>query len=153
MSTLRNRSGPTRLLWLTGGLVCVGLGGLGVVIPGLPTTVFFIGAAACFTRSSPRLERWVLDLPGVGQMVRDHRAGLGMPRRAKIAAVACIALFSVLAVVVTSDMAIRAVIGAAALVGIAVILFRVPTREVVAARQPSGPNSRAAARRSAATPK
>jgi hypothetical protein len=52
-----------RWLWLSAGLLQVGLGSLGIVLPVLPTTVFFIGAAACFTRSSPRLERWVLALP------------------------------------------------------------------------------------------
>lgn len=77
-----------RVLWLIGGLVCVALGGVGIVVPGLPTTVFFIGAAACFTRSSPRLEAWVLGLPRVGPAVRDYRAGLGMPRRAKQVAIA-----------------------------------------------------------------
>ena len=88
-----DRSRTVRAGWLAMGLVCVGLGGLGIVIPGLPTTVFFIAAAACFSKSSPRLEAWVLGLRGVGPMVRDHRAGLGMPRRAKVLATACIVLF------------------------------------------------------------
>lgn len=77
-----------RLVWIPVGLFCVGLGGLGIVLPGLPSTVFFIGAAAAFSKSSPRLEAWVLDLRGVGPLVRDYRAGLGMPRRAKVVAVA-----------------------------------------------------------------
>ena len=88
-----DRSRTVRAGWLAVGLVCVGLGGLGIVVPGLPTTVFFIAAAACFSKSSPRLEAWVLGLRGVGPMVRDHRAGLGMPRRAKVLATACIVLF------------------------------------------------------------
>lgn len=77
-----------RLVWIPVGLFCVGLGGLGIVLPGLPSTVFFIGAAAAFSKSSPRLEAWVLDLRGVGPLVRDYRAGLGMPRRAKVVAIA-----------------------------------------------------------------
>ena len=80
-----------RLLYLAGGLLCVGIGGVGVVVPGLPSTVFFIMAAWCFSRSSERLENWVLNLPGIGPLVRDYRSGLGMPRRAKIAAISCIA--------------------------------------------------------------
>lgn len=77
-----------RLVWIPVGLFCVGLGGLGVVLPVLPSTVFFIGAAAAFSKSSPRLEAWVLDRRGVGPLVRDYRAGLGMPRRAKVVAIA-----------------------------------------------------------------
>ncbi len=124
-----------RAVWLVLGLACVGLGGLGVIVPGLPTTVFFIGAAACFTRCSPRLERWVLDLPGVGRMVRDHRAGLGMPRRAKVIAIASIVGFSGLAVWVVDAVAVRAAVVFAAVAGVVVVGLLVPTRErVLAAR-------------------
>ena len=77
-----------RLVWIPIGLVCVGIGGIGVVVPGLPSTGFFVLAAAAFARSSPRLEAWLLDLPGVGPLVRDYRAGLGMPRSAKVTAIA-----------------------------------------------------------------
>lgn len=131
---------PLRWLWMTAGLICVGLGGLGVIVPGLPTTIFFIGAAACFTRSSSRLERWVLGLPGVGPMVRDYRAGLGMPRRAKVAAVASIVGFSALAVVLLDKIAVRATIGAAALVGVVVVVAVVPLRERVLAERAAAAN-------------
>ena len=121
----------TRFLWILAGLACVALGGIGVVVPGLPSTIFFIGAAACFTRSSPRLERWVLGLPGVGQMVRDHRAGLGMPRRAKVVTIASITGFSALAIAVASSQAVSIGVGALAAIGIAVVAWHVPTREHV----------------------
>ncbi len=121
-----------RVLWVALGLVCVGLGGVGIVVPGLPTTVFFIGAAACFTRSSPRLEAWVLGLPAIGPMVRDHRAGFGMPRRATRGAIASIVVFAGLAVVLALDTWwSRVSVTVLALVGIGYILWRVPTREEV----------------------
>jgi uncharacterized membrane protein YbaN (DUF454 family) len=84
------RKGPVAWLWLVIGALSVVVGGIGVVVPGLPTTVFFVVAAACFARSNPRFEQWVLDLPRIGPLVRDHRAGLGMPRRAKVIAVVMI---------------------------------------------------------------
>jgi uncharacterized protein len=117
--------------WIAAGLVCVALGTVGIVVPGLPTTVFFIAAAWCFSRSSPRLEAWVLDLKGVGPMVRDHRAGLGMPRRAKFVATCCIVVFAGFAAWVALDHpAVRAGVALLGLVGIAWIWWRVPTREV-----------------------
>jgi len=79
-----------RAAWLLAGLLAVAIGAIGIVVPGMPTTVCFIVAAWCFSRSSHRLERWVLDLPRIGPMVRDHRAGLGIPRRAKAVAVSMI---------------------------------------------------------------
>ncbi len=135
----RGSSVVGRLLWSTLGLACVGLGGIGVVVPGLPTTVFFIAAAACFARSSPKLERWVLGLPGVGAMVRDHRAGLGMPRRAKVLACSMIVVFVGFAVLFAIEhAAIRSGVTAAGILGIAVVTWRVPTRERVLAELREG---------------
>ena len=115
--------------WFALGWVAVGCGTIGVIVPGLPTTVFFIIAAACFSRSSPRFEQWVLERPGVGPMVRDYRAGLGMPRKAKVAAIAMIALVCSLSAFVAIDRWwLRAVILGLGVVGIAWILWRVPTR-------------------------
>ena len=121
----------TRFLWIVAGLGCVALGGIGVVLPGLPSTIFFICAASCFTRSSPRLERWVLGLPGVGQLVRDHRAGLGMPRRAKVVTIVSITAFSGLAIAVASRQAVGIGVGVLAAFGIVVVAWHVPTREHV----------------------
>ena len=123
-----------RLGWFVVGWCAVAIGSVGIVVPGLPTTVFFIAAAWCFARSSPRFEQWILDLPGIGPMVRDHRAGLGMPRRAKVLAVAMIILFAGMAVVLTRDrIVVAAVIAAAGLCGIAYMLWRLPTKEQVPA--------------------
>ncbi len=131
-----SRTRVVRAVWFTGGWVAVGFGGVGVVVPGLPTTVFFIVAASCFARSSPRFERWVLDLRGVGPLVRDHRAGLGMPRRAKVIALAMMWTAIALSSWALGDVpVVVAVVVALGLVGTAVILWRVPTRErVLAAR-------------------
>jgi len=125
----------TRWLWLSGGLLLVALGGIGVVVPGLPTTVFFIGAAACFARSSPRFEQWVLDLPRIGPLVRDYRSGLGMPRRAKRIAVTSIIIAIVLSSLMIPSWFGRGAAVALALVGIWFIIARVPTRERVLAER------------------
>ncbi len=125
-----------RAVWLLAGLVCVGIGGVGVVVPGLPTTVFFVAAAWCFSRSSERMERWVLGLPGVGQLVSDYRSGLGMPRRAKVIAIASLTVaVSISAVVALEHPVARVGVAAAGIVGIWWILQRVPTRETVLAER------------------
>ena len=133
------RKGPARWLWFGGGLVSVGLGSLGVIVPGLPTTVFFIVAAACFARSNPRFEQWVLDLPRIGRMVRDYRAGLGMPRRAKVLAVSTIVVVAgASGLFVIDNRAVGAGVLLLALVGVAFILLLVPTRERVLAERAGG---------------
>jgi uncharacterized membrane protein YbaN (DUF454 family) len=127
-----------RACWFVGGWMAVALGGVGIVVPGLPTTVFFIVAAACFSRSSPRFERWVLDLPRIGPMVRSYRAGLGMPRRAKIAALSTMWLAIALSVGLLRDrLVIAAIVVALGLIGTSYLLWRVPTREHVVAAKPT----------------
>jgi uncharacterized membrane protein YbaN (DUF454 family) len=138
--TLPRRGPVARAGWLVGGLAAVALGAIGIVVPGLPTTVFFIVAAWCFSHSSPRLERWVLNLPRVGPMVGDYRAGLGMPRRAKVVAVSMIALFVTLSVVLfIGSWPWRLVVLALGAIGVAYVAFRVPTRERVLEQRAARP--------------
>lgn len=117
------------------GWLAVALGAVGIVVPGLPTTGFFVLAAACFARSSPRFERWVLGLPTVGPMVRDHRAGLGMPRRAKMTAIAMMVAACCLSAWSLRSPVAGAVILAAGATGTWYVLRRVPTRERELARR------------------
>ena len=130
----------TRWLWFAGGWVAVAIGSIGIVVPGLPTTVFFIVAAACFSRSSPRFEQWVLSRPGIGPMVRDYRAGLGMPSRAKVAAIASIVVVCGLSAFVSRSRPwLSLVIVAAGAVGIGWITWRVPDQGRAAVlRMPRG---------------
>jgi uncharacterized membrane protein YbaN (DUF454 family) len=119
----------TRGLWFSLGWLFVVLGGIGVVVPGLPTTGFFVLAAGCFAKSSPRFERWVLDLPKVGPLVRDYRAGLGMPRRAKVWAIGLMLTAATLsAVFAIGNRWVGAAVVALALVGTWYVGWRIPTR-------------------------
>ncbi len=116
--------------WFSAAWLAVALGGIGVVVPGLPTTVFMIIAAACFARCSPRFEQWILDLPGIGRSVADYRSGLGMPLRAKIAAITMLVVaVSLSAGLVITNTPVRAAVVAVGLIGVWYIGVRVPTRQ------------------------
>ncbi len=52
-----------RGVFLVLGLIFTGLGFLGIFLSVLPTVPFLIVAAACFARSSERLENWLLAHP------------------------------------------------------------------------------------------
>lgn len=117
-----------RLAWIPVGLLCVALGGLGLALPGLPATIFFIGAAAAFSRSSPRLESWVLGLHGIGPLVRDHRAGLGMPRRAKVIALTMMTAATAFSIVSLGNTALRIVLAALWAIG-AITIVRTTARD------------------------
>jgi len=73
----------TSILWRTLALACVGLGLVGVILPGLPTVPFLLVAAWAAGKGWPQLEVWLLTHPRHGPAIRrwrDHRA---VPRRAK----------------------------------------------------------------------
>lgn len=84
------RTPAARAVFLALGLIFTGLGFVGAILPVLPTVPFLIVAAACFSRSSPRLERWLLDHRYFGPLLRDWREKGAIPRRAKwLAAAGC----------------------------------------------------------------
>ena len=90
-------------------------------------------AASCFARSSPRFEAWVLGLPGIGPMVRDFRDGLGMPRRAKVLAIATMVLAVGASATFALEGVARVVVVVAGMVGVWFVGWRIPTREAVLA--------------------
>ena len=73
-----------RILWITLGSIFVAIGTIGIFVPGLPTTVFMLLAAACYVRSSERLYNWLIRNKTFGKYIKDYREGKGMPIKAKI---------------------------------------------------------------------
>lgn len=55
--------------WRLLGFGLLGLGGLGIVVPILPTTIFWVLAALCFARSDPKIRDWIYARPGIGPQV------------------------------------------------------------------------------------
>lgn len=85
-----------RPLLLAAGFVFLGVGAVGVVIPGLPTTIFVIFAAWCFARSNPKLEQRLLEHPRLGPPLIAWRNDRSISLPHKILAVSMIALSVVL---------------------------------------------------------
>lgn len=75
--------------FLTGlGILLVIIGVIGIFLPILPTTVFLLMAAWCFTKGSPPLNNWLLNHRHLGPPVIEWRAHGVIPSRAKILAIA-----------------------------------------------------------------
>ncbi|MFY3309041.1 YbaN family protein [Achromobacter ruhlandii] len=73
-----------RALWLILGCAMLALGVIGAFLPVIPTTIFLILAVGCFSRSSPRLERWLLDSPTYGPSLRAWREQGAVSRKGKL---------------------------------------------------------------------
>lgn len=83
-----------RILWVIAGLVCVGLGLIGIVLPLVPTVPFMLLAAFCFARSSERLHGWLLTHPRFGAAIADwQERGAISPRVKRISSVSILAVF------------------------------------------------------------
>lgn len=72
-----------RWLFFVMGFVFMGFGVLGVVTPGLPTTVFVLLAGYCWARSSRRFYGWLMRHKLFGKMLADWQERRAMPRFAK----------------------------------------------------------------------
>ena len=46
-------------LWLVAGFLCLGMDYVGVVVPGIPFSIFLVMAAYCFSKSSKRMHDWL----------------------------------------------------------------------------------------------
>ena len=116
-----------RFLWVGLGCLFVGLGAIGAVVPGMPTTVFLVLAAACFIRSSQRLYDWLISNKTFGPYLKDYREGKGIPRRAKVLALSMIVIFVSFAVFYAIEATqIKVLVGLIGLIGFLFVFFKVP---------------------------
>lgn len=84
LTTPEPRSARSRLhrwLLVTAGVVLVGIGAVGVFLPGLPTTIFLLGASWCFARSCPWLEERLIRIPLFRPFLVYLDHGARMPRK------------------------------------------------------------------------
>ena len=75
-----------RTLFLLAGGLFFAIGFAGMFVPLLPTVVFWIIAAGCFGRSSPRLEARLLRDPTIGPHILAWRQRGAISLRGKVAA-------------------------------------------------------------------
>lgn len=68
------------------GMVLLAIGVVGLWVPILPTTIFLIGAAACFARSSPRLYAYLMSHPQLGPPLQHWFDEGAISKRGKAAA-------------------------------------------------------------------
>ncbi len=80
-----------KYIYLSIGWICVGLGGLGVIMPVLPTTPFLLVAVWAFSRSSPELAAKIRSHPTFGPIIRNWQDHGVIPVYAKVLAIAMMA--------------------------------------------------------------
>lgn len=85
-----------RWAWWLLAYTSLGLGLVGIVVPGLPTVPFVLLSAFAAARGSQRLHDWLLAHRQFGPMIRDWQAHGAVSRRAKWLAVTMMSVCAVI---------------------------------------------------------
>ena len=93
-----NRYKPIRILWILLGSLSVGMGVIGIFVPGWPTTIFLIVASYFYIRSSRRLYNWLINNKLLGIYIKNYLLGKGMPLKAKLVSLIIMWLFGLLSI-------------------------------------------------------
>ncbi|MBP5456164.1 MAG: YbaN family protein [Paludibacteraceae bacterium] len=118
-----------RIVFIVLGTLCVGLGGLGVVVPGLPTTPFLLLASWLFYRSSPRMRAWLLS-SWLGKYIRNYEKNRGLSVRGKVMAIGMMITMSSLSIFFFLETSLpRLIVAIACLIGAVTVGFIVPTAQ------------------------
>ncbi len=81
-----------RIIYVIVGCIALTLGGVGTVVPVLPTVPFLMLAAYCFGKSSRRLHHWFTNTRLYQKHLADFAAGKGMTIRTKVRIMATVTI-------------------------------------------------------------
>lgn len=119
-----------RLVFVTFGLIFLGLGIVGYVLPGMPGTIWLIIAAALFVRSSDRLYKFVVNNRLFGRQVADFLDTGAIPFRVKIISVFSMWIFTLISILLSPyNWYFKGTVLGLAIVGTIYITTR-PTRRI-----------------------
>mgnify|MGYP006425303125 CR=1 FL=1 len=94
-----------RRAWQGLAVTCIGLGGIGVALPLVPTTPFLLLAAWAASRGSPELHAWLYRHPRYGPILRDwHEHRALRPRTKCVALLLIAASWLIMMTMIGSDM-------------------------------------------------
>lgn len=67
------------------GFFCVGMAYIGIIVPGIPFSIFLVIAAWAFAKSSPRMHSWLYNHPWFGSFLTNWTEKKVFPTRGKYA--------------------------------------------------------------------
>lgn len=111
---------------LFAGTVLVGIGILGIFLPLLPTTVFFLMAAWCYARSSKKFYDWLHHNKVFGKYLKNYREGKGISIPGKISIIAVLWTGIIYSIVVTQSLIIHLLLVAIA-IGVTIHIIVIPS--------------------------
>jgi uncharacterized membrane protein YbaN (DUF454 family) len=119
-----------RIAYIGLGLITTMLGIAGIFLPGLPTTVFIIIALWAFSRSSPKLHRWLIKLPILRETLQEidiYQRQKDLPLPTKIISQSAAWLSCIICGIVFQSLILTIILMIAA-VACSIFMFFTPTR-------------------------
>ena len=114
-----------RWAWWLLAYIALGLGVVGIVVPGLPTVPFVLLSAYAAARGSQRLHNWLLVHRQFGPMIHDWQSLGAVSRRAKWFAVTTMAACAAV-MFLTAPQAWMAMLGSAIMLVVGIWLWHRP---------------------------
>lgn len=74
----------SKIIFITVGCICLGLGTVGMILPILPTVPFYMATAFCFAKSSEKLHRWFISSEMYKKHLQSFVEKRGMLLKAKL---------------------------------------------------------------------
>jgi len=110
------------------GTISLGLGIIGIVVPGLPTTPFLILSAGLYLRSSEKLYKKLLSSKWIGSYIKKYQTNKGLTKGGKIGAI--VTMWSMIAIsclLFITSLPVKTGVLIAGLIGTFVMGFLIPT--------------------------
>jgi uncharacterized membrane protein YbaN (DUF454 family) len=112
---------------LLAGTVFVGIGILGIFLPLLPTTVFFLMAAWCYSKSSAKFYHWLHHNKLFGKYLYEYRKGAGITPRAKFITIVVLWLSILYSIFYATDLLWIQILLFGIAVGVTIHVVFIPT--------------------------
>lgn len=115
------------LICLGGAFLCVALGTVGILLPFLPTTPFYLLAGALFAKSSKRFHTWFLSTRLYKNHLHDFVATKSMTVKTKVSILTSVTILLTIGFLLTPVWPAKVVILLVAVFHYIYFLFRVKT--------------------------
>jgi uncharacterized membrane protein YbaN (DUF454 family) len=116
-----------RGLYFVSGTVFLILGGVGILLPILPTTPFLLLSLACYYKSSKRMHYWMLNNRWFGRYLKNYAEGRGISLEAKLLTVSLLWIFICYSVFFIVEVTIIQIVLLSIAVGVSIHIIKLPT--------------------------
>lgn len=115
------------IFWIVLGFICLGLGVIGIIMPILPTTPFFLVTVVCFARGSERLKRWFMSTSFHKKYIQSFYEKKGMTLKNKLIILSFASIMLVAAFYFSAKPYARILIACVFLAKYYVFIFKIKT--------------------------